>query len=1127
MSEFSNLAIMASAGTGKTYSLAMRYLTLLKLGVEPEEIVAMTFTNKAAGEIFDKIIQEILGMIAEPAKLQTAIEAGNLPEDTKKEDLFTILRKILCAPKKLQISTLDSFFFNIISAFPLECGIAGEISMLNETDDEQRVEALLQLIRSSDDSQRKILMELIKLTSLNTEPYSIFAPAQKIIETYYKEYLKYPSEELWNNAALLDRETDFSDILKEEELDRLKEVFLPKADAPNKRLAQYYMKLVNLAEFAVQYAKTPVNFDDRFDSPIKTFFEKNPDWLNADSIETKFYNNVITLEGRELDALKKIVRHLLAVEYKNITDRNRANYNLLRRFDEKYAEAVRKNGRLTFKDITFLLKPQDGAGTLSLPFSDNMVLEERLDARYNHYLLDEFQDTSDEQWRAIANLVDEVFQPGQERFRSFFCVGDIKQSIYQWRDGNPELFDAVFNRYSDPGFDTSQLKKSTLTRSFRSSVPVIETVNRVFLHPEKIPSEKIAEAIRKMEFEKHSSAPSAAKQPGYAALIECDENGGREVSPESVFELLLSLDPFSDRHDYSVGILTMGNEFAAEMAERFRGLCKERNLESAFAITVEGVMLLNNSMVFAIYRNLLTLALHPGDPMARGFLSMIALPEENLMLSDLPILYGEKEKAPDHDTWFRKISRYIRSSTAANGFTQYARRFNRIFQSKLADFDAKRMNLTLDAAMQFDASGNKNIADYIHFLDCIESKSNSVRKTVQFMTIHKSKGLDFDIVILPDLYTNTSIDTYINRGELLVKKDAEFLPQWVTHLPKSSLTDYFKDISAVREKTAASKTYEKCCQLYVAMTRARHALYIMTARTEAKKTSTAVRFGDVLENTLAEAPEAIPSADRAWIGGINANLKQTGENAPELALLYADGDVDWADKKTARTEQQSEIIRKANRNFRQLIEAYFSAPGEVIPEKGKRMLNPSDHKQEPPRKRSFSEEISGGTELGIHLHELFLRIGFLDETNTERILLDYLEKIERETPPELQNSIAAIFRRAVSTPDAAELLSRPPGKTPELWREKKFCIQMEDRLIACVFDRVVISRNANGQIEHVSLIDYKSDNTDDPDYFREAYSAQLDQYADVLEKLFSRRPEKIIFMLRSGRKLILQEAGNC
>ncbi len=1124
MKEFSNLAIMASAGTGKTYSLAMRYITLLKLGVKPEEIVAMTFTNKAAGEIFDKIIQEILGMIASPEKLRSAVEAGNLPEDTTQENLFAILRKILCAPKKLQISTLDSFFFNIISAFPFECGIAGEITMLPETDDEQRVKALLQLIRGSSDKQRKILLELIKLSSLNTEPYSIFAPAQKLIETSYGEYLKYPSEELWNNASFLDLETDSSDLLKDEELLKFKELFLAKSKTPNKRISQYYSKLADFADFAGQYAKTPVDFESRFENPVKTFFENNPDWLNAASVETKYYTAEIILEGKELEALQKIVRHLLAAEYKTITDRTHANYDLLRHFDDTYADAVRRNGGLTFKDIPFLLKPRDNAGSLALPFSDNAVLEERLDAKYNHYLLDEFQDTSDEQWRAIANLVDEIFQPDQERFRSFFYVGDIKQSIYQWRDGNPELFEAVFRRYSDPGFDTSRLKKATLTRSFRSSVPVIETVNRVFLHPENIPGDTIAEAIRKMEFEEHSSAPSAAKQAGYAALIECNEHGSKDVSPESVFELLLSLDPFSDRHDYSVGILTLGNEFAAAMAERFRDFCRERNLESGFAITVEGVMLLNDSLLFAVYKNLLTLALHPGDPMARGFLSMIVLPEENLTLRDLPVLHGEREKAADPDTWFRKLSRHIRASTAANGFTQYARRFQRVFLSKLADFDAKRMDLTLDAAMKFDSSGNKNIADYIHYLDCIESKSNSVRKTVQFMTIHKSKGLDFDIVILPDLYTQNGIDSGNSRGELLVEKDAEFRPQWVTYPPKSALVPYFRNIAAVRERDTKAKTYEKCCQLYVAMTRARHALYLMTTTPAKTKETATIRFGDILKSTLASSSAPVPPEDEAWISRINDQLREnTGENAPVLSLLYSCGDVNWADRKALKPDSAPELLRKADRNFRALIASYLSAPHEVIPEKRSLPRSPSECEARPDSAHTASAGTPGGTELGLHLHALFQRIEFLDETNTERVLLDYLEETEGDSDPELLETVASIFRHAVSTSDASELLSRPQGTNTELWRERKFCIRSGNALVSSVFDRVMIERSDAGKIERITLIDYKSDNSDDPGYFRNAYSGQLNQYAEILSTLFHSacRIETVLFLLRSGRKLIV------
>lgn len=179
MNPIPNLAIMASAGTGKTFSLAMRYLSLLKLGVEPDEIVAMTFTNKAAGEIFDKIIQEILAMSSDPAMLEERTRNGMLPPDTTADDLFRILRKILCSPKKLQISTLDSFFFNIISAFPMECGIAGEISMLSEQDDEQRIRTLLTLIRDSGDEERRVLLELVKQAGMNMEPYSILRPRRQ------------------------------------------------------------------------------------------------------------------------------------------------------------------------------------------------------------------------------------------------------------------------------------------------------------------------------------------------------------------------------------------------------------------------------------------------------------------------------------------------------------------------------------------------------------------------------------------------------------------------------------------------------------------------------------------------------------------------------------------------------------------------------------------------------------------------------------------------------------------------------------------------------------------------------------------------------------------------------------
>lgn len=1101
MNPIPNLAIMASAGTGKTFSLAMRYLSLLKLGVEPDEIVAMTFTNKAAGEIFDKIIQEILAMSADPAMLEERSRNGMLPPDTTADDLFRILRKILCSPKKLQISTLDSFFFNIINAFPMECGIAGEISMLSEQDDEQRVRTLLTLIRDSGDEERRILLELIKQAGMNMEPYSIFAPAQAIIRDYYEAYLKFPDEYYWSRISELAPEIRPEDRMTEAQLREARTLFQDGAEELP-QYARFFGVLEKFAAEAAAYAAAPVK---PYLTPVEKLAEADPDWLNARSVEFRYYRKPVILDGEYLHAAQRVMRHLLAVEYGRIADQNSARYRLVRRFDQQYGASVRRNGKLTFKDIIFLLRPSGESGALALPFSDRVVLEERLDSVYNHYLLDEFQDTSDEQWRAIANLADEVFQPEQERFRSFFYVGDIKQSIYQWRDGNPELFGMLYRRYSDPGFDGARLELATLARSFRSSVPVIETVNRVFEHPERVENDKVRRAMEKMGFEHHSSAPSAAKQAGFAALISCASGDGKTVPAESVFALLEALDPFAPEHDYTVGVLTLGNDYARETAERFRDLAALRGKSDAFAISVEGVMLLNSSMVFTVCRNLLALVRHPGDAMARGFLSMVKIAERDRFLYELPELSGEP--GIRFDTWVERISAMIRSSIASDGFRMFLERFTAAFRPVLSDFDARRMALAVDAAVGFDSSGRRDIAEFLHYLDCMEVKSTSVRRTVQFMTIHKSKGLDFDLVILPELYTGTGIDTGRTRN-LIVRKDAEFRPEWVTHPPKKAFLPYFPAIAEAEEILSDGNTYEKCCQLYVAMTRARHALYMMIPDAGESGTGTAYRFPDLLRSALAEEPA---KEDAAWLAAVPSDFP--------LTLLYSSGDVNWAGKKSRKADLRAPYLIRAEERFARLMtEHYASVSVPVIPPEQAVAVRPSEHED---GTVSLLSSSGGGTEFGSLLHELFAEIRFLDECAPEILLADFLERIEPVAGTRIADAVASVFRHAVSTADAAALLNRPSAVRTELWRERRFSIRLNGELITCVFDRVVIFRDELGMPLRVQLVDYKSDRPEDPEYYRSMYSAQLERYASVLRELFQVPVEQVIFLLRSGKTLIL------
>lgn len=1098
-----NLAIMASAGTGKTFSLAMRYISLLQLGAKPEEIVAMTFSNKAAGEIFDKIIQELLFMCRRPEELATRIGNDLIPEGTTPDDLFRILQQILSMPQKLHIETIDSFFFKIINVFPLECGITGPITMLNEADDEQRIRTILTLLRDSSEDERRVLIEIIKQYSMEKEIATLFATADNTVKNYYSAYQKYPEKELWTKiSGLIDVSPE--DIMTEKELEEIKQQLDSFSDVfPDRR---GFKILPGFIESAIADISTPTkNNLAPFSKPL------TEDWLNKDLAEFSYYKN-FSLDGAKLKTIKRVVRHFLAVECRKIMGQNEACYNLTRAYDLKYAQNIRKKGKLKFQDILFLLRPQEDSGSLELPFSERAVLEERLDATYNHYLLDEFQDTSDEQWRAMSNLVDEVFQNAQDRFRSFFYVGDIKQSIYQWREGNPKLFGMIAEKYSREQFGESGLKVSSLAKSYRSSSAVIESVNQVFLDPQKITNASVRAAMESMKFEKHDSADSAKKQAGFSALIVCSSQtkNNKSVTAQAIYNLLEAVNPFSGERSFTVGVLAQGNNYIEKTSEDLRKIIAREGKSEKIAISAEGKMLLDSSMIFTAYRNLLSLALHPGDMMARGFLSMLYIEEKGCFLHEMPELCGERNL--DFSKWLERIGGKIRDSIAANGFHAFLEYFIRIFKPLINMTDAKRLALALDTANAFDATGKSEIRDFLHTLDCTEGNTASVRKTVQFMTIHKSKGLDFDIVILPDLYDKNGIDAGREKP-LILKKNSSFQPEWISHKPASNLLPYFPAVAEAVSVNKAANTYEQCCKLYVAMTRARHALYILIPD---EKNGNSYRFTKLLRETLkGTTPEA-----EEWIRQINEKQIQKSsapEEIPEtMQLLYATGDPLWMEKSgDTKKDSRSEFLKEAEKRFGETMKRYYASRGEAVKPPVRALpVRPSEHKQDD------SQLFSGkGAELGIHLHSLFAQIPFLDEISPEILLSQYLDRFGT-ADKELSDKIAEIFRNAVATDDAAELLNRP-AEPAELWRERQFTTRLKGHLINCVFDRVVLFRDTAGMVRKIQLVDYKSDRSADPEFYRAAYSGQLFRYAEILKSQYKVPVEPVIFMLRTGKMLKL------
>src|SRR5690606_12112077 len=190
-----------------------------------------------------------------------------------------------------------------------------------------------------------------------------------------------------------------------------------------------------------------------------------------------------------------------------------------------------------------------------------LQLDYRMDARFDHWMFDEFQDTSFPQWQILENLVDEVMQD-DSGCRSFFYVGDIKQAIYTWREGDPRLFSYVADRYKS--LPHGGVVPRELNDSWRSGPAVIEMVNRVCgdrpvmtgLFPEAAP-----EWIR--WWREHRSA--RPERRGQAALLLADDETGRR---EATLRVLQAIDPIG--RGLTCAVLVRTNSTGAELADYLR-----------------------------------------------------------------------------------------------------------------------------------------------------------------------------------------------------------------------------------------------------------------------------------------------------------------------------------------------------------------------------------------------------------------------------------------------------------------------------------------------------------------------------------------------------------------------------
>ncbi|MBR0055745.1 MAG: UvrD-helicase domain-containing protein, partial [Kiritimatiellae bacterium] len=456
-----NLIIKASAGTGKTFAIATRYLQLLVLGkARPEQILALTFSRAAAQEIYDKILERLwraAGADVSPsgksaAEVAAARSAAALEErdylldglpasqraqaeraaDWSPDFFASLLRRVIDAQHHDTIATLDSFILRIVRSFPLEMGFQREVSVLDDYGRSLAVEKAIEAVLASTGDDRSLKDDFLAAQE-NSAVRSGLSKTRDAAKTWGPFLHDRPEAASWSAASMLD-------ALGVEASPSMPD--LSAIPVTGKTTGLPDKVLDRVLKFSGGRVKDGDIFKNQAGECL-SFFLDNPQATSFSPPSAK-HPKATEFGVQGADAVRAAARWMVATLFSRKLNVVAAKLRLASALETAYDASTRRKGMLTFSDFTDCQAANENSEK-GLRLQN---LQFRLDARFDHWALDEFQDTSMPQWNCLRRLVDEALSGDGG---SVMAVGDFKQSIYAWRGGDDQPFKELIAAVSAAG----------------------------------------------------------------------------------------------------------------------------------------------------------------------------------------------------------------------------------------------------------------------------------------------------------------------------------------------------------------------------------------------------------------------------------------------------------------------------------------------------------------------------------------------------------------------------------------------------------------------------------------------------------------------------------------------------
>ncbi|MDO6473712.1 exodeoxyribonuclease V subunit beta [Maribacter sp. 1_MG-2023] len=803
----------ASAGSGKTYALAKVYLKIILASPQNfRKILAITFTNKAVNEMKHRILNSLFEF-----SKTTSIEGANpLFNDILNETSYTFeelpalsklrLKQILHNYAFFDISTIDKFTHRLIRTFAKDLKIPQNFEVVLDVDlllqeaverviskageDPEFTKVLLDFAieKIEDDRSWDIGFDLLKIGKLIFDENNAehLKHLQKIelgdflkLQTHLKKETKYLEKKI---VAL---STTALDIINSSGLD-LK-------DFPRETLPNHFKKIV--AE----------NF-----TPTQLYNNKLEDNL----IEGKIVK--ATVKNAPAELAPQLLHHYQAIKqliykrglYANI-NRNIIPFALLNAIQKELKIIQEEKDQLSISEFNTLIAKE--VKDQPAPF-----IYERLGEKYRHYFIDEFQDTSQMQWENLIPLIGSAMEGEDElgSTGSLFLVGDPKQAIYRWRGGKAEQFLELATHQVHPF--TIQSDLVTLPKNYRSYAEIINFNNNFF----QSISPFLENDIYQEFFKIGNTQETNQKEGGYVNISLLEEETDEEYAANTLATIQQCL---SQGYTYSdICIIIRKKKHGLLLADFL--------MQHQIPVVSSDSLLLSESAKAIFLVQVIRYMVQPTE---------LEIQYEILnFLSDgkndkHAYIYENLGKLNTHlfETYGFDASK-LRQASVFDGLAYAIKTFDLIPTSDahLSAF----MDLVFDVEQKYGS-------DMQSFLDYWDKKGNSASistpeniESVQIMTIHKSKGLEFPVVIFP--YANSNVFEEIDPKLWLPVNKEEFLGfSEVLINKKQEVQEYGELESLLYEIDHQKLQLDAFNLLYVVLTRAVNALFIISANKLDKK----------------------------------------------------------------------------------------------------------------------------------------------------------------------------------------------------------------------------------------------------------------------------------------------------